>query len=75
MGWAGGGGGELLNGGRGASEVLPLRKKGGAAESVLAMPKGGHNKFWGNFYTVAGSFSHTDGGGGSFHHLETLRGA
>ena len=29
-------------------------EKGGGAEKVLAMPKGkGHNKFWGNFYTVA----------------------
>ena len=37
-------GGGLLNG-RGACEVLPLRK-------VLAMLKGGHNKFWGSFYAI-----------------------
>ena len=28
-------------------------KKGGGAEKVLAMLKGGHKKFWGSFYTVA----------------------
>ena len=28
-------------------------KKGGAAEKVLAMLKGGHKKFWGSFYVVA----------------------
>ena len=32
-------------------EVLPLQK--GGAETVLAMLKGGHNKFWGRFYVVA----------------------
>ena len=37
--------------GGGAREVSPLRK--GGAEKVLAMLKGGHNKFWGSFYTVA----------------------
>ena len=37
--------------GGGAREVLPLRK--GLAEKVLAMLKGGHNKFWGHFYVVA----------------------
>ena len=26
---------------------------GGGAEKVLAMLKGGHNKFWGSFYGVA----------------------
>ena len=34
-------------GGRGAREVLPLRK--GGVENVLAMLKGGHKKFWGSF--------------------------
>ena len=33
-----------------ACEVIPLRKGGGG---VLAMLKGGHNKLWGSFYTVA----------------------
>ena len=28
-------------------------KKGGGAEKVLAMLKGGHKKFWGSFYVVA----------------------
>ena len=28
-------------------------KKGVGAEKVLAMLKGGHNKFWGSFYAVA----------------------
>ena len=35
----------------GAREVLPRRKRG--AENVLAMLKGGHNKFWGSFYAEA----------------------
>ena len=34
----------------------------GGAEKVLAMLKGGHNKFWGSFYVVAWSFSHIVGG-------------
>ena len=54
-------GGGLQNG-RGAREVLPLRK--GWAEKVLAMLKGGHNKFWGSFSAVARRFSHIVGGGG-----------
>ena len=29
---------------------------------VLAILKGGHNKFWGSFYVVALSFSHIVGG-------------
>ena len=33
-------------------KFLPLLKVGGA-ETVLAMLKGGHNKFWGSFYAVA----------------------
>ena len=39
----------------GGSEVLPPRKGGGrgGVEKVLAMLKGGHNKFWGSFHTVA----------------------
>ena len=43
-------GGGLQNG-RGAREVLPVRKEG--AEKVLSMLKGGHKKFWGSFYAVA----------------------
>ena len=39
-------------------------EKGGGAEKVLAMLKGGHNKFWGSFCAVARSFSHIKGGGG-----------
>ena len=53
-----GGGGYKMGGG--ACEVLPLRK--GGAEKLLAMLKGGHNKFWGSFYAVAGCFSHIVGG-------------
>ena len=39
----------------GEIEVLHLRKRGGggAAEQVLAILKGGHNKFWGSFSTGA----------------------
>ena len=51
------GGGGYKTGGGGAREVLPPRK-GGGAENVLAMLKGGHQKFWGSNYAVAGSFSH-----------------
>ena len=38
-----------------AREVLLLQKGGGGgcAEKVLAMLKGGLNKFWGSFYAVA----------------------
>ena len=28
-------------------------KRGGGAEKVSAMLKGGHNKFWGSFHVVA----------------------
>ena len=31
----------------------PYLKGGGGTEKVLAMLKGGHNKCWGSFYTVA----------------------
>ena len=34
----------------GACEVLPLQK---GEEKVLAILKGGHNKFWGSFYALA----------------------
>ena len=49
-GTVGGGGGPTR------CEVLLLRK--GGAEKVLSMLKGGggHNKFWGSFYTVAWKF-------------------
>ena len=30
--------------------ITPTKR---GAEKVLAMPKGGHKKFWGNFYAVA----------------------
>ena len=63
-----GGGGGYKTGGGGACEILPQRKRGGGAENVLAMLKGGHNKFWGSFYT---SFSRIEGGGAkSFHPLK-----
>ena len=38
-------------------------KKGGGAEKVLVMLKGGHKTFWGCFYAVALIFSHIEGGG------------
>ena len=44
-------GGGYKTGGGGACKDLPLRK--GWAEKVLAMLKGGHNKFWASFYLVA----------------------
>ena len=37
--------------GGGHVKFYPYRKRG--AEKVLAMLKGGHNKFWGSFYVVA----------------------
>ena len=37
-------------------------KKVGRAEKVLAMLKGGHNKFRGSFDAVASSFSHIERG-------------
>ena len=33
------------------------------------MLKGGHTKFWGIFYAVAQSFSHSEGGGGGVQNL------
>ena len=41
-------------------------KRGGGAEKVLAVLKGGHNMFWGSFYVVAWSLSYIEleGGGG-----------
>ena len=49
--------------------------KRGRIEKVLAMLKGGHNKFWGSFDTLARSFSHTEwvgrgGGAKRFHPLK-----
>ena len=32
-------------------KVYPYKRRG--VEKVLAMLKGGHNKFWGSFYAVA----------------------
>ena len=43
--------GEGLQNGRGACEVLLIRK-GGRAEKVLATLKAGHKKFWGSFSAV-----------------------
>ena len=43
--------GGYKTGGGGACEVLPLRKRGGGAEKVLAMLKGGAQKFRGSFNT------------------------
>ena len=39
-------------GGGGHVNIYPY-KKGGGAEKVLAMLKGGHKKFWGSFYGEA----------------------
>ena len=66
--WWGGGGTEKQEGGH--VKVYPY-EKGGGAEQVLAILKGGHKKFWASFYAVALSFSHTEGGGAkSFHPLK-----
>ena len=40
-------------------KFYPYKKRG---SKVLAMLKGGHNKFWGRFYTVRGA--------NSFHSLK-----
>ena len=37
----------------GHPKFYPYEKRGGGGEKVLAMLKGGHNKFWGSFYAVA----------------------
>ena len=36
-------------------KIHPYEKTGGGVEQVLAMLKrgGGHNRFWGSFYTAA----------------------
>ena len=35
-------------------KFYPYKKRGLGAEKVLAMLKGGgHNKFWGSFYSIA----------------------
>ena len=44
--------GGYKTGGGGHVKFYPY-KKGGGAEKVLAILKGGHNKFWGCFYAVA----------------------
>ena len=44
-------GGGLQNGRGGHVKFYPYEK--GGSEKVLAMLKGGHNKFWGSFYAVA----------------------
>ena len=38
--------------GGGHVKVYPY-EEGEGAEKVLAMPKGGHNQFWGSFNTLA----------------------
>ena len=43
-------------------KFYPYEKRGGGAEKVLAIPKGGHKKFWGSFNAV--SFGLIEGGGG-----------
>ena len=58
-----------LQNGRGACEVLPLRKGGGGGKSFSHAEEGAQ-KFWGSFYTVAWSFSHIEGGAKSFHSLK-----
>ena len=40
------------------------------AEKVLAMLKGGHKKFLGVLYMVAGTYSHINGGAKRFHSLK-----
>ena len=40
-------------------------EKGGRAEKVLAMLKGGQKNFWGSFYKVAWSFRHIEARGGA----------
>ena len=39
-------------------------EKGGGRKSFISHAEGGggHKKFWGSFYAVAGSFSHIEGG-------------
>ena len=46
------GGGATKREGGGHVKFYPY-EKGGGAEKVLAMLKGGHKKFWGSFYAVA----------------------
>ena len=62
-------GGRLQNG-RGACEVLPLRRGG---RKSFCYAEGGH-KFWGSFYVVALSFSHIEGEeGGGARSFDTLK--
>ena len=50
--------------GRGACEVLPLRKGGGGRKTLSHAERGGgHSKFWSSFYVVALSFNHIEGWG------------
>ena len=44
-------------------KFYPYKKGGGGAKSFSHTEGGGeHNKFWCNFYAVAWSFSHIEGG-------------
>ena len=46
--------GGLQNGREGGHvKFYPYEKGGGGADKVLAMLKGGHNKFWDSFYALA----------------------
>ena len=46
-----------LPNGRGAHvKFYPYKKRGGGAEKVLAMLKGGHKKYWSSFYAVVRKF-------------------
>ena len=48
----GGGGATQREGGGGHMKFYPY-ENGGGAEQVLAMLKGGYNKFWGSFCALA----------------------
>ena len=49
----GGGGSTKREGGGGMLSLTPTKRRGGVAEQVEALLKGGHDKIWGSFYTVA----------------------
>ena len=62
--------GRLENGRGGGMWSFTPTKRGGGAEKVLAMLKGGYKKFWGRFYAVAWSILKGGGGVKSFHSLK-----
>ena len=49
--------------GGGASQILPLQKKGEGAKKFKPCWRGDHNKFWGSFNADHLRFSHTFKGG------------